>query len=111
MKHIFVLLMMLLADIAVAQSDFPDFLQGTWKMENTETYEHWDKLNSNTLKGFSYKTKNGQMIISEYLDIYKNGNEIIYSATVLDQNQGNSIHFALTKADSAFTFENTIAAK
>ncbi|MDT7827698.1 DUF6265 family protein [Pricia sp. S334] len=106
MKYIFTLLMLFLTDIAFAQSDFPDFLQGTWKMENKESYEHWDKLNENTLKGFTYKIKDGQLRVSEYLDISRNKNQIIYTATVLNQNQAKGIEFELTKIDSTFTFEN-----
>jgi len=93
-------------DITFAQSGFPDFLQGTWKMENKETYEHWDKLNDNALKGFSYKLDNGQLLISEYLDISRDGNKTIYTATVSNQNNGKGIIFELTESDSTFTFEN-----
>src|SRR5690554_1317766 len=96
MKHILALLMLFTVAWTYAQSNFPDFLHGTWKMENKEAYEHWDKLNENTLKGFSYKLKDGQMLISEYLDIRKDGKNIIYSATVLKQNSGNAVDFTLT---------------
>lgn len=106
MKHIFTLLILFLTDIAFAQSDFPDFLRGTWKMDNKESYEHWDKLNEGTLKGFSYKLKDGQIQVSEYLEISQNENQIIYTATVLNQNQAKGIEFILTKTDSTFTFEN-----
>lgn len=106
MKYILTSLLLLLIDIAFAQSDIPHFLQGTWKMENGDIYEHWDKLNDNTLKGFSYKLTNGQMVISEYLDISQNKNEIIYTAAVLNQNQSKGIKFMLTKMDSTYTFEN-----
>lgn len=106
MKYILTLLVLFTAELNFAQSSYPDFLQGTWKMENKEVYEHWDKVNENSLKGFSYKIKDGQMFISEYLDIKKANNEIIYTATVLKQNQGKGVNFKLTKADSTFTFEN-----
>lgn len=98
--------MLLLVEMAFAQSGFPDFLQGTWKVEGKEIYEHWDKLDDNTLKGFSYKLKNGQMAISEYLDLSRNENGTTYTATVLKQNEGKGIRFELTKADSLFAFEN-----
>lgn len=106
MKYIFTIIALFLANIALAQSTFPDFLQGTWKMENRDVFEHWDKLNNNTLKGFSYEMKDGQMAISEYLDISRSQNEINYTATVLNQNQGKGINFKLTQTDSTFTFEN-----
>jgi uncharacterized protein YciI len=106
MKYILTLLILFIIELSFAQSSYPDFLQGTWKMENKEIYEHWDKFNENTLKGFSYKLKDGQMFISEYLDITKANNEVIYTATVLKQNQGKEVSFKLTKTDSTFTFEN-----
>ncbi len=106
MKNILTFLILPLANIAFGQPNFPDFLQGTWKMENNEIYEHWDRLNDNTLKGFSYKIKDGQIMISEYLDISRTEDELTYTATVLNQNQGKGISFKLTQTDSTYTFEN-----
>jgi uncharacterized protein YciI len=106
MKYILTTLFLFIIEGSFAQSKFPDFLQGTWKMGNKEIYEHWDKLNENTLKGFSYELKGRQMTISEYLDISRLKKEITYTATVLNQNQSKGINFKLTKTDSTFTFEN-----
>jgi uncharacterized protein YciI len=100
------ILFLLLTSSASAQSNFPDFLEGTWKMENKEVYERWDKLNDNSLKGFSYKVENGQMSLSEYIDIDIVGKDIIYTAIVLDQNKGKGVSFKLTKTDNSYTFEN-----
>ncbi|MFO7670115.1 MAG: hypothetical protein R6W31_10690 [Bacteroidales bacterium] len=44
--------------------------------------------------------------IIEYLDITRNDDEIVYTATVPEQNQGNGIHFIQTRSDGTFTFEN-----
>lgn len=101
-----IILVLFLTDFAFAQSDFPDFLRGTWKVENKESYEHWDSLNENTLKGFSYKIQNDQMEVSEYLEISRDDDGIIFTASVLNQNQGKDIHFKLTKTDSIYSFEN-----
>ena len=87
-------------------SVFPDFLQGTWKIENQEVYEHWDKLNSGTLKGFSYELKDGRLSVSEYLEIVKVDSDVIYTAFVLNQNGGESVNFKLKRSDSLFVFEN-----
>lgn len=106
MKHIFFIITLLAVNLTFGQSGIPDFLHGTWKMENEDVYEHWDKLNSRILKGFSYKIKNGQIEISEYLDISEKNNQTIYTAAVINQNNGKGIEFKLTKADSTFTFEN-----
>ena len=106
MKYILTFSILLIAGTLFAQSDFPYFLQGTWKVENKETYEHWDKLNDNTLKGISYKMENGEIKISEYLGISRTEKETTYTAAVLNQNQGKSIEFKLTNTDDTFTFEN-----
>lgn len=105
MKHIFTLLIMLAAGPLLSQS-VPEFLHGTWKVQNKETYERWDKLNEHTLKGFSYKLENGRMHISEYLEISGKGGDLFYTASVVDQNQGAGIDFKLTESDSALVFEN-----
>lgn len=106
MKYFLTLIIVLIANLAFAQATLPFFLQGTWKMENQENYEHWDKLNDHSLKGFSYKIKDGQMAITEYLDIQQKNNKVIYTATVLNQNQGKGVDFKLIETDSTFTFEN-----
>lgn len=106
MKYILTLLILVSVKVSCAQSNFPDFLTGTWKMENKEMYEHWDKLNESSLRGFSYKLNDGQMTISEYLDISETNKEITYTATVLNQNQGKGVSFKLTKTDSTLTLEN-----
>lgn len=84
----------------------PGFLQGTWKVENKEIYEHWDKITDNNLKGFSYIMKDGKMVVTEYLEIKRNNEDVIYSATVLNQNQGIGIDFKLIRFDSVYSFEN-----
>lgn len=88
------------------QSELPIFLTGTWKMENKETFEHWDIISAERMKGFSYKVLDSRVYVSEYIDIKIKGNEIFYSAIVPDQNQGSAIDFKLTKADSIYVFEN-----
>jgi len=49
MKYILIFISLFLPQITFTQSVFPDFLQGTWKMENKEIFEHWDSLNDNAL--------------------------------------------------------------
>lgn len=106
MKYFLTLIIILITNLSFAQTTIPDFLLGTWKMENKETFEHWDKLNDDTLKGFSYKIKDGQMEITEYLDINKKNNKVIYKATVLNQNHGKGVDFKMTEKDRTVTFEN-----
>jgi len=106
MKNGLTLFILFITVIASAQSGLPDFLQGTWKTENKEIYEHWDQPNKSTLKGISYSIKEGKMTVSEYLEITEINKEVNYKATVLNQNQGKEVKFKLTKKDSTYTFEN-----
>ena len=108
MKSILFFLILLISTTftQVLAQKLPDFIQGTWKVENKETYEHWDKINDINLKGFSYKMKDGKMVVTEYLEIKRNDKDVIYTATVLNQNQGIGIDFKLTPSDSLYSFEN-----
>lgn len=83
-----------------------DFLVGTWKKEGSEFFEHWDKLDENTIKGIAYQLKDNQINVEEYLTISKSKKGTFYLANVLNQNSGKAIGFKLTQSDSVFIFEN-----
>lgn len=91
---------------AFCQNKIPEFLVGTWKIENVESYEHWDKINDRNMKGFSYTLEDKIFKITEDLAISQVGNTIKYMATVLDQNNGNTIDFTMTQSENVFIFEN-----
>ena len=83
------------------------FLVGTWKMEGKENYESWEKLD-HLFKGQSYKIVDGQQIVTEIIELKSDGNRIIYTPTVFDQNEGKPIQFILLKLDkNVFSFENS----
>lgn len=82
------------------------FINGTWQVENTESYEHWDYISSDQLKGFSYTIENGKMEISEYLELKSQKGKWTYVATVIGQNNGQGIIFTQVKSDSLLIFEN-----
>lgn len=83
------------------------FLEGTWKVENKENYETWKKSDLVTFEGNAYQIKAEKKTISEYLRIKSVGDQIIYSATVLNQNDGKPIDFVLNKTvKNKFSFEN-----
>jgi len=86
--------------------DFPDILEGTWKVADGTNYEHWDRAGPTTLKGFMFNMENGLPVVTEYLEITRQEDQFVYVATVLDQNQGESIPFTLVRTDSAYSFEN-----
>ena len=83
-----------------------NFLIGTWKMEDKENYEAWERKD-NQLYGESYKIANGQKYISEKLKIKLVQNYVVYIATVFNQNQGKAIPFRLQPSEqNLFSFEN-----
>lgn len=84
-----------------------EFLVGTWKMENKDSYESWEKK-EDRLTGRSYKIKNGEKIISENIELKMVENQIIYTPTVFDQNDGMGIPFTLIISEQdLFSFENS----
>jgi hypothetical protein len=89
-----------------SQTQMPFALQGTWKVPGKQIYENWDILNTKQMMGFSYRMHHGQMLVSEYLHIEKRDNDIIYSASVKNQNEGKAVDFLMSRADSVLVFEN-----
>lgn len=94
--------------------NFPAFLEGTWKAEGQNIYEHWDRPDGTHLKGYGYKIIEGKQVITEYLEIKFVDGDLIYAATVLNQNDGKTIHFTLNyrtehltdPEEKIFSFEN-----
>lgn len=83
------------------------FLEGLWKIEGKEQYEEW-RLTSNTdMSGWSYKMNGKKKITLETLSIQKNSDQIVYNATVANQNDGKTIPFILNKeVKDKLSFEN-----
>jgi len=88
------------------QINIPETLVGTWKIENKNQFEKWDQFNENSLKGISYHLVDQEIVISEYLSIATEKNKTTYQATVLNQNNGNPIHFKRIKDSEKLIFEN-----
>jgi len=80
---------------------------GTWKMEGKEQYEVWESTKNKELIGYSYRFNDNQKIITETLSIKIIENNIIYEATVPDQNEGKTIPFTLNNEIKEYlSFEN-----
>lgn len=84
------------------------FLNGTWKVEHKENYETW-KINKDdhSLEGSSFKIRDNTKRIDEHLHLKAVDGKIIYTATVLNQNNGQPVDFTLnTAVTDKFSFEN-----
>ena len=76
-------------------------------MEGKEQYEFREKNQKDGLVGNSYSFVNNEKSISETLRIKSVGDYLIYRATVLNQNDGETIEFVLNPDNKEYlSFEN-----
>lgn len=102
------LLMLLIAFQSCEQKEIEkvDFLQGTWQIEGKQNFESWKMVGSEMI-GEAYKTNGSERHVSETLEIKAEGEKLIYTATVKNQNQGKGIEFILQPVkDQLYSFEN-----
>jgi len=84
-----------------------EFLIGTWKIEDLDSYESWGKVSASEFKGETYKLVQGGKTITETLVLAAKDGEVIYEATVLNQNNGQAVPFQLNTNDNQMiSFEN-----
>lgn len=100
-----ILLLLAFPDFIISQSSLHD-LQGTWKMEGKDQYEHWDLLTPGKMQGIGYSNRSGIFQVSEYLFLTFDNIAPIYIATVPGQNAGKSISFRGKKLDNTWIFTN-----
>lgn len=89
-------------------------LIGVWQYpslsnNNKQKFEKWDKLNENRFKGIVYSLKKSEIVIEEYLELNITNEDIIYSATPINQNKGETINFTCKNYqnnNNIFIFEN-----
>lgn len=80
---------------------------GTWKIESKTTYESWKMLSDSEFTGKSFKSQHDQVKILETLRIRADEDQIIYEATVTNQNEGRTIRFILSSNEKTkLSFEN-----
>lgn len=103
-KSLFVVLLTV-PFMAMAQVNI-DILEGTWKVEGRESYEVWER-EGQAFSGFAFKMKEDQKVIKEVLKIEEAGGDVVYTATVPNQNSGGSIPFRLNVEEKELlSFEN-----
>ncbi|MDX1591734.1 MAG: DUF6265 family protein [Balneolaceae bacterium] len=84
-----------------------DFLIGTWKVENQNLYETWNRVDENELRGRGYRIVENQEVTFETLAIKLIDNQVVYEATVPEQNEGATIRFLLNpEIEARYSFEN-----
>ena len=84
-----------------------DFLVGTWKIDGSDQYEVWEITDKNKLSGYAYKLQDGQENVTETLAIAFVDGNLVYEATVPNQNDGMTILFPLNNSiNNYLSFEN-----
>jgi len=84
-----------------------EFLIGTWKVEGKQKYETWSIDDHGNLYGEGFKWVNDEKVLLETLAIIKKDGELVYQATVPDQNEGRTIDFVSNKSTAnSLSFEN-----
>ncbi|MEM9546756.1 MAG: DUF6265 family protein [Bacteroidota bacterium] len=109
-KHFIILFFSITIGIScTAQKDLKslEFMIGTWKIESKTTYESWKMLSDSEFTGKSFKSQHDQVKILETLRIRADEDQIIYEATVTNQNEGRTIRFILSSNEKTkLSFEN-----
>ncbi len=101
------LLILLLLSCSDSPSFKMDFLAGTWKVDGRDTYEEWKKTGPKRLEGYGYKVQGDSQRVFETLVIREVDGQLVYEATVPDQNEGRTIGFTLNPAHKEiYSFEN-----
>lgn len=86
-------------------------LDGVWIMKkgNVAIGEAWVKVNDKLLQGSGFYLKGNDTIVTERVALKKMNNEIVYTSTVMDQNNQQPVDFKLTSArNNIFVFENPV---
>lgn len=84
-------------------------LIGSWKMESPRgaIYEEWQVGRDNQLAGRSYKIKNNDTLILENVIISLQGDAILYTPVVQNQNNQQPVPFRLISCNNnRYVFEN-----
>lgn len=85
------------------------WLQGSWEynFEGGRTVEAWEKKAEGQLDGYSYTIMGGDTVSQENILIKEKDGKLYYVPTVMEQNDGQPIEFAMvTLSDSTAVFEN-----
>ncbi len=86
-----------------------NWLVGNWenKQADGKLVENWIKENDSIYSGESYFINSKDTVHFETIKLYQKGDDLIYSATVIGQNNDEPVDFKLTsESENVFSFEN-----
>ncbi|MDX1627554.1 MAG: hypothetical protein R3345_02580 [Fulvivirga sp.] len=97
MKIIFTLLVAYAFWLSSQAQHDVQHLEGVWKIEGKQLFEDWKIMDNGDLHGEAYELVGGEKIVKEHLAIVSDSGNVMYQATVADQNDGRTISFILNK--------------
>ena len=84
-----------------------EWVLGKWQVNESRSYEEWEKVNKDLYRGKGYKVRKNDTLITETIDLVKRGDAIFYIPSVSDQNEGKPVEFKLiSKKEEELIFEN-----
>ena len=97
------------AEPAPLQIEKASWLIGTWENKSADGIltESWTKTNDSVYSGRSYFIKGKDTLHNEFIELWQKGDEVIYSAKVIGENNNRAIPFNMS-GDSIkqLVFEN-----
>ena len=91
---------------ACSDPQYPLFrLEGKWYCKTPDgnwVSESWEKHSDDLMKGVGKEIKGEEESVTEYLELKRMGDGLIYSATVPTQNEGDPVEFICDSASVDF---------
>ncbi len=95
-----IMLILTVVTQALSASEMPDFLLGSWQINQQNNYEVWSRVDKNHYQGQVIQIMGGKKITKENLQLELKNGELHYQAQVIDQNDGKAIDFVGQMADN-----------
>lgn len=107
MKIFIGVLCSILLGLKVNSQPKTDKIIGIWQVDNTNLIEEWKKTSEEKYEGYSAKIEFGKVDTLEFLTLQKTDSIWVYTAKVLNQNEGKPISFQqIEKNHNNWVFEN-----
>jgi len=107
MKIFIGVLCSILLGLKVNSQPKTDKIIGIWQVDNTNLIEEWKKTSEEKYEGYSAIIEFGKVDTLEFLTLQKTDSIWVYTAKVLNQNEGKPISFQqIEKNHNNWVFEN-----
>jgi hypothetical protein len=92
LKIMILMICTMVITVSVA-NNMPEYILGSWQINKTNQYEHWSKVDDKNYQGQVIQINGGRKVVKENLKIALKGDQLLYQAQVLNQNDGGTIEY------------------